>query len=312
MQAVHYSVLKEAVLTHLIPVTRNGVLVDCTVGEGGHSEALLDSYPEITVVGIDRDAEMLQRAAERLRPYGSRFIPRHAWFDQFLAEYPQELSHPEGILLDLGISMFHFDSSKRGFSFRSDEKLDMRLDTSQELKASDVINAYQEKRLADLIYQYGEERYSRRIARAICEERKKESITSAERLREIIFHSVPPGYRRGKIHPATKTFQAVRIEVNEELDRLKRALEAAVFLLQPGGRAAVISFHSLEDRIVKQTFRRFAGKDSEDETYKAQPIAELITKKPLQAGVEETAENPASRSAKLRVVQRLSTAARRQ
>lgn len=305
MQTVHYPVLKQEVLTHLVPVTRRGTLVDCTLGEGGHTEALLSTYPEITVVGIDRDEQMLQRAQQRLEPFAGRFFPYNGWFDELLEAYPQELEVPEGILMDLGISMYHFESSSRGFSFRTQGELDMRLDTSQKLHAAQIINTYQEKRLADLIYSNGEERYSRRIARAICEERKQSPILQADRLREIIYQAVPPGYRRGKIHPATKTFQALRIEVNNELDRLHRSIQTAVTLVKPGGRIAVITFHSLEDRIVKHAFRRYAGRDPESGRYKDNPVLQLVTKKPLVPTDEEREENPASRSAKLRVAQRI-------
>ena len=309
MQIIHYSVMKNEVLTHLVPFQENGVVVDCTLGEGGHTEAFLETYPELTVVGVDRDEELLNRSRERLDRYGSRFLGVHAWFDDFLSSYPDDLPRPQGILMDLGISMYHFEASNRGFSFLTEEALDMRLDVTQRLTAAEVVNTYDERRLADIIYQYGEERYSRRIASAICRSRRAKPIGQAKELRDIIYSAVPAGYRRGKIHPATKTFQALRIAVNSELSRLSRGIDAAVSLLSEHGRLAVISFHSLEDRIVKHTFRKYAGKAPGDDPllqqYSDEPMLRLITKKPLIPDNEEVRQNPASRSAKLRVAQKL-------
>ncbi len=309
MQIIHYSVMKDEVLTHLVPFQENGAVVDCTLGEGGHAEAFLETYPELTVVGVDRDEELLKRAGERLEHYGSRFLGVHAWFDDFLSSYPGDFPRPQGILMDLGISMYHYEASNRGFSFLAEEALDMRLDVSQRLSARDVVNTYDERRLADIIYQYGEERYSRRIASAISRARHIRQITQAKELRDIVYFAVPAGYRRGRIHPATKTFQALRIAVNSELSRLSRGIDAAVSLLSEHGRIAVISFHSLEDRIVKHTFRRYAGKAPGDDPllqqYSERPMLRLVTKKPLIPESEEVTQNPASRSAKLRVAQKL-------
>lgn len=192
--------------------------------------------------------------------------------------------------------MFHYEESRRGFSFRKDEKLDMRLNTEQSLSAETVVNTYSEEALADVIYRYGEERYSRRIARAICEKRKEGRINSSKVLADIIYSSVPQDYRHGHIHPATRTFQALRIEVNGELGRIEPALTEALRVLRKGGRVAVITFHSLEDRIVKWTF-----KDRE----KKYGDIRILTKKPVVPLDKECGENPPSRSSKLRVVEKL-------
>ena len=308
MQVIHYSVLKHEVLTHLVPLSNEGLVVDCTLGEGGHTEALLSVYPKIRVAGIDRDQDVLQRAQQRLKPFGSRFIPLNGWFDEVLKDFPSDLPRPEAVLMDLGISMYHYEASQRGFSFSTEEQLDMRLDTTQDKSARDVINSYREGDLADVIYHYGEERYSRRIASAICRERSQAPIETARQLRDVIYHAVPVGYRRGRIHPATKTFQAVRIEVNNELGRLQGAVDAALGLLVEQGRLGIISFHSLEDRVVKHRFRLLAGRapgdDPEVQYYKDHPAVKLITRKPIVPGARELEENQPSRSAKLRVAEK--------
>ncbi len=309
MQVIHYSVLKHEILTHLVPLSNEGLVVDCTLGEGGHTEALLSLYPGIRVAGIDRDHEILNRAEQRLEPFSDRFIPLHGWFDDILSDFPPELPRPDAVLMDLGISMYHYGASQRGFSFTTEEQLDMRLDTSQQLSARDIVNTYSQQDLADVIYQYGEERYSRRIASAICRERSSTPVEPARTLRDIVYHAVPQGYRRGRIHPATRTFQALRIEVNSELTRLRRGMAAAVDLLAQKGRIGIISFHSLEDRVVKHHFRLLAGRapgdDKDVEYYQDHPALRLITRKPIVPGAREVEENQASRSAKLRVAEKV-------
>lgn len=290
MTIVHTPVMKNEVLSMVHPVSSNPVMIDCTTGEGGHSEAFLKEYPELHVIGLDRDPEIQKKAVERLASFPGRFTPVACWFNDYLEEAPDSCA--DIILFDLGISVFHYVESERGFSFRNDEKLDMRLDPEQKLSAATVVNTYGEKELADLIYKYAEERYSRRIARRIVEERSKAPIESAKALADLIFDSVPPAYRYGRIHPATRTFQALRIEVNRELDRITPALEEAVRVAKDGGYVAVITFHSLEDRIVKWLFRDMASKGR----------VEILTKHPVVASEEECEMNPPSRSAKLRVV----------
>lgn len=295
MEIVHYPVMHREVLENLPIPSGDSLMIDCTTGEGGHTSLFLSKYPSLTVIGIDRDKEIQKKAAERLSGFGGRFRPVNAWFDEYLETVPSESA--DAILFDLGISMFHYVESDRGFSFRSDEPLDMRLNTGSGMSAADIVNGYSEESLADIIYRYGEERYSRRIARAIAEERAKAPIESSERLGEVIRGAVPKEYRYGRIHPATRTFQALRIEVNKELDRITPALENAIRILKKGGRVAVITFHSLEDRKVKWFFK--------DEAASENPRIRILTKKPIIPSEEESNENPPSRSAKLRVVERI-------
>ena len=291
MQYVHYSVMQNEVLSFLNPGDKEDLLVDCTLGEGGHSNLFLQRYPKLHVIGLDRDCRIMEKAKNRLAPYGDRFQARNIWFDEFWKNYDGPAV--DYVLFDLGISVFHYEESGRGFSFKRSEKLDMRLDLDGALDAAQVVNTYDEKSLADLIYNYGEERYSRRIAAAICNYRQTKQIEYTDELADIIWDAVPNEYRHRRIHPATKTFQALRIEINGELDRIEPALEGAVKALKPGGRIAVITFHSLEDRPVKWFFKNHEN------------ILEILTKKPLEPTQEECDANPPSRSAKLRVVEKL-------
>jgi 16S rRNA (cytosine1402-N4)-methyltransferase len=296
MEYVHYSVMKDEVLQYLVPpVDRPAYMVDCTCGEGGHTFLFLSKYPNLQVSGLDRDSGIQQKAIERMAEFGDRFTPVNTWFDEYFKEY--EGPALDLVLFDLGISTYHFEESERGFSFRKGEELDMRLDKTAPISAQDVVNGYQEERLADVIYKYGEERYSRRIARAIVEQRKLGRITQSDALATIIYKSVPPAYRYGHIHPATRSFQAIRIEVNRELDRIEPAIKGAIDALAKGGRIAVISFHSLEDRQVKWLFKGLGEGDN--------PIIKILTKKPLIPTDSESSENPPSRSAKLRIVEKL-------
>jgi len=293
MEYVHYSVMADEVLHYLTPSSEGeATLVDCTCGEGGHTHRFLTSYPNLSVIGLDRDASILAKATVRMEPFGPRFKPVHIAFDAFFKG--TEAEQYDLILFDLGISSYHYEESGRGFSFRKGETLDMRLDTDEPISAIDVVNGYPEQRLADVIYRYGEERYSRRIARAIVSERRLSKIQDSERLAQIIYKAVPPAYRHGHLHPATRTFQAIRIEVNGELDRIEVALTRAVRALKRGGRIGVISFHSLEDRIVKWFFK---GLETDQ--------VKILTKKPAVPTEEERNENPPSRSAKLRVIEKL-------
>ena len=291
MQYVHYSVMQNEVLSFLNPGDKEALLVDCTLGEGGHSNLFLQRYPNLKVIGLDRDCRIMEKAKNRLAPYGDRFQARNIWFDEFWKNYDGPAV--DYVLFDLGISVFHYEESGRGFSFKRPEKLDMRLDVDGALDAVQVVNTYDEKSLADLIYNNGEERYSRRIAAAICNYRQTKQIEYTDELADIIWDAVPNEYRHRRIHPATKTFQALRIEINGELDRIEPALEGAVKALKPGGRIAVITFHSLEDRPVKWFFKNHEN------------ILEILTKKPLEPTQEECDANPPSRSAKLRVVEKL-------
>ena len=291
MQYVHYPVMHREVLSYLQPKHENSLMVDCTLGEGGHSNLFLSQYPDLKIIGLDRDATIQEKAKVRLAQFGERFEAKNICFDDFWRNY--DGPGVDLVLFDLGISIFHYEESGRGFGFKHDEVLDMRLGCNEGgLSAKDVVNQYDEQSLADIIYRYGEERYSRRIARAICEYRETKEIETTGELANLIYNAVPGEYRRHRFHPATKTFQALRIEVNRELDRIEPALEGAIKALNPGGRIAVITFHSLEDRPVKWYFKNHADE------------LEILTKKPIEATPEECEENPPSRSAKLRVAEK--------
>ncbi|MFW6291494.1 MAG: 16S rRNA (cytosine(1402)-N(4))-methyltransferase RsmH [Spirochaetota bacterium] len=291
MEPIHRSVLVDEVLDYLEPTTTDAVLVDATLGEGGHSASFLQRFPSLRVIGVDVDAAMMARAAERLSAFEERVELVNAWFDDY---FERTSISPDRVLLDLGVSMFHFSLAGRGFSFRADEPLDMRLDADADRSAADLVNELDEEDLANLIYRYGEERLSRRIAARIVDERAHATISTTKDLADIVWHSVPPSYRHGRIHPATRTFQALRIAVNSELDRLERVIPLALGRLAVGGRLGIISFHSLEDRIVKHRFREIA----------AEGPYRVLTKKPVVPSEREIHLNPAARSAKLRVIGR--------
>jgi 16S rRNA (cytosine1402-N4)-methyltransferase len=276
-----------------------GIYVDCTVGQGGLAKAILDATsPHGRLVGVDRDPEAIAASRRRLQEYGDRvqLIQGHFADVQMHARqagYP----HVDGIVFDLGVSSAQLDNPSRGFSFLSDGPLDMRMDQTTGCTAADLLQTRSETELADIIFRYGEERYARRIARAIVRARSHEPLRTTSELASIVKGAVPPAYRHGRIHCATRTFQALRIEVNRELEDLERAFEGAAGALAPGGRLCIMSFHSLEDRIAKQTLRRLGrGADAS---------LEILTKKPVIASDEERRMNPRARSAKLRIAERL-------
>jgi len=284
-------VLLEEALRFLQP-EHGGVFVDCTLGLGGHTRALLERGAA-RVIGIDRDADALRLATERLQGFGDRLVPVHSDYRQ-IGEVLDAHGNPmvDGVLADLGVSSLQLDADGRGFSFRRDEPLDMRMDRSGGATAADLVNRSAEQEIADAIFQFGEERYSRRIARAIVAARP---LTTTGQLASIVRRSVPTrGWQR--IDPATRTFQAVRIWVNGELEGLERFVRDAASRLREGGRLVVITFHSLEDRIVKHTMRGLAQADSG---------LQVLTKKPLVASDAERERNPRSRSAKLRALARM-------
>jgi 16S rRNA (cytosine1402-N4)-methyltransferase len=288
--AGHTSVLVAETL-ELLAVRPGGLWVDGTVGLGGHAAAILRATaPGGRLVGLDRDGETLERAREALREFEGRVRLEQADF----REIPRWLAGaaPDGILLDLGISSAQLDDPARGFSFQADGPLDMRIDRTSPTTADDLVNGMRESELADLIYEYGGEPASRRIARAIVRAREQEPIRSTTRLAELVRKAAPRSRRRG-LHPATRTFQALRIRTNRELDGLGDAITEAALTLAPRGRMAVIAFHSLEDRAVKQSFRALAGRGFRP-----------LTKKPLRPGAEETRRNPRARSARLRAIAR--------
>jgi len=317
MEIIHTPVLLNECLQYLSPegepYGNNPVMIDSTLGEAGHTFNFLSKYKNLSVIGLDADCVIQAKAKQRLAEFGDRVHFFNGWFNDFYANYPEEYERPNIILFDLGISVFHYERSERGFSFRYDEKLDMRLNANSEKSAADLVNELPEEKLADLIYLYGEEKLSRRIARAIVEARAGGRIESSKALAEIIWNAVPANYRYGNIHPATRTFQALRIAVNGELKRLPKALHDAFNDLKVDGKMGVITFHSLEDRIVKNYFRNL-GKQCVCPPEVAvcrcggKQCAEIITRKPVAPTEEEIKVNSPSRSAKLRVVRKLQDA----
>ena len=289
----HVPVMTAPVLEFLRP-ERGGLFVDCTVGLGGHSRALLEAGAA-RVIGLDRDPDALARARETLAPWGDRVELVHADY-RALEEVldARQIARVDGALADLGVSSMQFDAPGRGFSFQRDEPLDMRMDQSAGDTAADLVARSSERELADAIFQYGEERFSRRIARALVAARREAPVATTGRLASIVRRAIP---RRGpmRIDPATRTFQALRIWVNRELDGLDRFVEAAARRLRAGARLVVITFHSLEDRIVKHTLRALQQRDG---------LVQVLTKKPIVASDEEVERNPRSRSAKLRAAER--------
>jgi 16S rRNA (cytosine1402-N4)-methyltransferase len=307
---VHFSIMRDEVCSFLAPSKSGQLYVDCTMGEGGHSYEFLSRFPDIRLIGLDADPVIQQKAIKRLASFGDRVQFINTYFDEYF-EDQIGLDKPDRILLDLGISMFHYEESGRGFTFGKVEPLDMRLNPENPLSAEILVNEFEEKELADLIYKYGEERYSRRIAQAIVRERAVEPIKSAFQLAEIVAHSVPAAYRHGRIHAATRTFQAIRIVVNNELGRLQSVLRGAVKSLNPGGVIAVITFHSLEDRIVKHFFKDLnrdciCPPEQPRCSCGGARVVDLVTRKPVVPSAEEVSMNSASRSSKLRVARKIS------
>jgi 16S rRNA (cytosine1402-N4)-methyltransferase len=291
----HEPVMVREVLEALRPA-RGGLFVDCTVGFGGHAAAMLEAGAS-RLIGLDRDRQALDGAAARLAAFGSRVELVHADYRDLPAVLDaRDVADVDGILADLGVSSMQLDAPGRGFSFRRDEPLDMRMDQTAGETAADVLRSASEAELADVIYHYGEDRYARRIARALVYAREREPIATTGQLAQVVRRAIP-GHGHQRIDPATRTFQALRIRVNHELERLDGFLESAAARLRAGGRLAVIAFHSLEDRVVKHTFRALAP---------AGALAfRLVTRKPAVPTDEERASNPRARSAKLRAIERL-------
>lgn len=279
----HIPVLSREVVEGLA-VHPGGHYLDATVGGGGHSRLILEAAPDVQLTAMDQDEDAMIAAKKQL----GEFSDRIQFIKSNFAAYKFPPSSFSGIIADLGVSSHHLDTASRGFSFRSSAPLDMRMDQGQSLTAADVINDWDETELANIFFTYGEERLSRRIARRIVEKRPFHTTTE---LAEAIAYSVPPKYRYGRIHPATRVFQALRIVVNDELKSLETFLEKAPSALLPGGRIVIISFHSLEDRLVKHGLRN-------------SPNLRVLTKKPITANEDELANNPRSRSAKLRIAER--------
>lgn len=293
---LHIPVLGQEVCSWLISQQPTTV-VDCTVGYGGHAEMLLIASPVGTrVVGLDQDSQAIEFSQRRLNRFGDRIVLRQGNYRDLKSHLAEAgIAKVDCVLFDFGVSSPQLDDPSRGFSFQREGPLDMRMDQTIGTTAADLVNSSSEHELADIIFQNGEERYARRIARAIVQERQRQPVMTTGVLAYIIVRSVPASYRHGRIHCATRTFQALRIAVNHELDFLEPSLRDAIDVLAVGGRVCAISFHSLEDRIVKHTFRSLAqGPDA---------TLSILTKKPVLPSGAECEANPRSRSAKLRVAE---------
>jgi len=303
----HVSVLLEETIAGL-KVKPDGIYVDCTLGGGGHSQAILERLGSKGVlIGIDQDLEAIQTARQRLINYPARFEAVHANYKE-LTKIVNEIGYlaVDGVLFDLGVSSYQLDNAERGFSYKQDAPLDMRMDQTNPLTAEDLVNNLSEDELADIIWRYGEERWAKRIAKFIVERRTIKPIKTTGQLVDIIKAAIPAGARREGPHPAKRTFQALRIEVNKELEVLEKALEDAAKLLNKGGRIAVITFHSLEDRVVKEKFKELAKGCECPPSFPVcvcgkKPTLRVITKKPVVPSAEEIEANPRARSSKLRI-----------
>lgn len=303
----HKPVLLNEVIEGL-NIRPDGIYVDGTLGGGGHSEEIARRLgPGGRLIGIDRDEDAIRAATERLRPYGDRVtIVRGNYEDLPDIIHSQGIEKADGILLDLGVSSFQLDEGERGFSYRTEAPLDMRMDRRQSLSAYEVVNDYSEQELYHIIRDLGEDRFAKNIAKHIVTERAKEPIRTTTQLAEIIKQAIPARMREGGGHPAKRTFQAIRIEVNRELDILTQSLEPLIDVLAPHGRLCIISFHSLEDRAVKNAFRKaqdpcICPKDLPVCVCGRKPKGRVVTRKPIISGEEELQENNRAHSAKLRI-----------
>jgi 16S rRNA (cytosine1402-N4)-methyltransferase len=310
--AVHVPVLLDRVLTLLAPALadRPAIVVDATLGLGGHAEALLAAHPQLTLVGLDRDPTALSRSGERLARFATRTHLVHAIYDR-MPEVLDRLGLPgvDGVLFDLGVSSMQLDVAERGFAYARDAPLDMRMDPDEGVTAAEVVNTYPVPRLARVLREYGEERFALRVAQAIDRARRVAPLNSAAQLAELVRDAIPAATRRHGGHPAKRTFQALRIEVNGELDSLRRAVPAALAALRIGGRIVVLSYHSLEDRIVKQSLAALAS----DTTPIGLPVAlaergpqlRLLGRGSEPASAAEIDANPRAASVRMRAAERI-------
>ena len=313
----HVPVLLDRVVALVAPaLTGRGdgpaVFVDATLGLGGHSEAVLEACPDARLVGVDRDQHALERTRQRLAGYGERVTLVHAVYDEIPAVLADlGLAHADAVLFDLGVSSMQLDVRERGFAYAEDAPLDMRMDDTEGPTAADVLNTYPAEDLARILRTYGEERFARRIADAIVRERSREPFTRSARLVELLRESIPAAARRTGGHPAKRTFQALRIEVNDELAVLERAIPAAIDSIGVGGRVVVMSYHSLEDRLVKQAFVARTRSDLPPDLPFVpeghEPALRLVTRGAEKASPDEIAENPRAASVRLRAVERVRT-----
>ena len=314
-QPRHVPVLLDRVVALVAPPLQQPhrertLLVDATLGLGGHAAAVLERCPRAHVIGIDRDTHALELSRERLAPYGERVTFVHAVYDQ-IGDVLDELGHPhvDGVLFDLGVSSMQLDVRERGFAYAEDAPLDMRMSDTAGRTAADVLNDYPVEELARILREYGEERFARRIAEAVVRERVKEPFTRSARLVDVLRDAIPAPARRTGGHPAKRTFQALRIEVNDELSVLRRALPAAIEAIGVGGRVVVMSYHSLEDRITKHAFASVTRSDPPPDLPFVpeghEPALRLVTRGAEKASEAEIASNPRAASVRLRAVERV-------
>jgi len=316
MEFHHLPVLLNECLDGL-NIKADGIYLDCTLGGAGHSSEILKRLTAGTLIGIDRDADAIEAATARMGAIDApaRFVPLRGNFHDAPALLNQAgiASGLDGILIDLGVSSHQLDVRQRGFSYHDDAPLDMRMDQSQALTAAEIVNTWPEDALNRVFRDYGEEKWARQIARVICDRRRSEPILRTGQLVNIIDAAIPKKFRQGDgSHPARRAFQALRIAVNDELEPLEPSLRALTGLLNPGGRLCVITFHSLEDRIVKNTFRSLADPCTCPKSFPVcvcgkKPTVKLVTRKPITASPEELERNPRSRSASLRILEKLRT-----
>ncbi|HRR59979.1 MAG TPA: 16S rRNA (cytosine(1402)-N(4))-methyltransferase RsmH [Spirochaetota bacterium] len=310
-QYYHTPVMQKEVLSFLSQIQdiESATIVDCTVGEGGHSELILKQWGGVTLYGFERDKEIFAIAHKRLQSY-EKVVLINDNFRNLRIHFNGMQNSIAAFLYDFGVSSYHFDGTDRGFAFKSNQKLDMRLDSKAHVSAYDIVNSFTEKELTEIFAKYGEERWARRIAKRIIYKRSEQPIETTGQLADIVVQAIPKQYRVKNIHPATRVFQALRIYVNDELSAIGESLKDAITFLKPGGMIIALSFHSLEDRIVKDRFRRWAkGCSCDNDGLHCQcnsgPLVAVLTKKPLQPEESELEKNQRSRSAKLRVCRKL-------
>lgn len=299
-EVVHKAVMLKEAIEFLAP-QGGGTYVDCTLGGGGHSAEILRRIgSKGRLIGFDKDRSALERTKEALAPYLAQVVFVHSDFRYLAAVLQeQEIDQVDGILFDFGVSSYQVLEPERGFSYSCDAPLDMRMDDCSETTAADLVNSLPEKELANIIFRYGEERWSRRIAKFIVKQRERKPVTTTGQLVDIIKAAIPAAARRKGPHPARRTFQALRIAVNDELTGIEEGIRAGIPFLRPGGRIVAISFHSLEDRIVKNIFREYAKAP--------EGVLSILTKKPLVPSQKEIKQNPRSRSAKLRAAEKVAS-----
>ena len=311
MEFAHKSILLDEVIEGL-NIKPDGIYADGTLGGAGHSEQIVKGLKTGKLIGIDQDGDAIKASGERLKGYiedGRAVLVRDNYRNIKKILGDLGIEKVDGILLDLGVSSYQFDNAERGFSYRFDAPLDMRMDDRQSLSAYTIVNEYSESELYRILRDYGEEKFAKNIAKHIVEERSKKPIETTFELNEIIKMSIPAKMRAGKGHPSKQSFQAIRIECNKELDVLKEALDDMISLLKPDGRLAIITFHSLEDRMVKNVFKEAQNPCICPPSFPVctcgrKPLGETLTRKPILPSEEETEENPRAKSAKLRVFAR--------